>query len=318
MERLTVQELKTKYGNQPWICRDYQEKLVYDPRASMVEIYDYFTCGISVGTMQCMQQMRAAHMSEGDPLFSKAFILGSPVRRYKVGEADAQAVASVRVQAIKRVEAFEDTIEVTTVGTGGHLAIIPGVADEKFVESVVIHEQSQTRSEFTVEYKRFEKIVVGIDDTDNIREGMTYFLCTNLANEIEQTDFATPLYGLTAFLWPKNPHKTSNNCATAVALAVKPGRKKEVIDYFRDSLAKHTFSDGTALVVYEGMLIPKELKQFSNEVRTRMVSMDEATNVAKTVEIDLVPVTGERGLIGAMAAIGFADDLKTAMTPCMV
>ena len=58
---------------------------------------------------------------------------------------------------------------------------------------------------------------------------------------------------------------------------------------------------------------PFFLNKFSNNSKKRVVSIDDAKKVASDQHIDLIKVTGERGFIGAVAGIGYAEEQEAAV-----
>ncbi len=70
-------------------------------------------------------------------------------------------------------------------------------------------------------------------------------------------------------------------------------------------LQQETDSKETAIAFMEGLVVPEKLKTFARQARQGEVTIEEAKQVAKDLGIELVSVTGEWGMIGALASIGF-------------
>jgi tRNA(Ile2) C34 agmatinyltransferase TiaS len=89
------------------------------------------------------------------------------------------------------------------------------------------------------------------------------------------------------------------------------------VNYLKNELKKrflaHTLSEQTGLAVWEGVVVPKEIKEFSNNAKKRVVTIEDAKKIASAQHIDLVKVTGERGFIGAVAGIGYAEEQEQAV-----
>jgi len=50
-------------------------------------------------------------------------------------------------------------------------------------------------------------------------------------------------------------------------------------------------------------------------VKREQVTIDEAFRIASQAGVKAIPVTGERGLIGALAVVGLIDNAQEAATP---
>ena len=48
-------------------------------------------------------------------------------------------------------------------------------------------------------------------------------------------------------------------------------------------------------------------------MKSRIVDIREAYDIAKEVGIETIPITGERGIIGAIAALAFSDSPEEAV-----
>jgi len=81
----------------------------------------------------------------------------------------------------------------------------------------------------------------------------------------------------------------------------------------KDLLAEHTVSDETGLAVFTGIDVPDVLTRYSRMAKMRMVEVVDARQAAEKAGVSLYEITGERGLIGAVAAIGFYDDPDSAV-----
>jgi methanogenesis imperfect marker protein 11 len=159
---------------------------------------------------------------------------------------------------------------------------------------------------------RMEKVVIGIDDTDTKDEGATWTLANNIGMELNEMGFDY-LDHVTVQLYPHNPNKTQNCVAIALVFAVKPGEKEMLVKKTYELLKNYTLSDKTSIAVLEGIGIPVKLRSYSENAKKSMITLEEAQRTADDVGVQLVEVTGARGEIGALAALGLYDDVKEAV-----
>ena len=101
--------------------------------------------------------------------------------------------------------------------------------------------------------------------------------------------------------------------ATVLTFAAKPDRVNYLKNELKKRFLRDTLSEQTGLAFWEGVVVPKEIKVFSNNAKKRVVTIDDAKKVANAHQIELVEVTGERGFIGAVAGIGYAEEQEQAV-----
>jgi len=159
---------------------------------------------------------------------------------------------------------------------------------------------------------KLQKVVIGIDDTDTKQEGATWTLANNVGNALAQMGFEY-LDHVTCQLYPHNPNKTQNCVAIALVFAVQPGRRDELIEKTRELLKKDTLSKKTAIAVLDGFKVPKKLREYAENTKKSMMTVEDAEKTAKEVGVQLVQVTGAPGEIGALAALGLYNDLEEAV-----
>ena len=157
-----------------------------------------------------------------------------------------------------------------------------------------------------------EKVVIGIDDTDTKYEGATWTLANNIGMKLNEIGFEY-LDHITVQLYPHNPNKTQNCVAIALVFAIKPGEKDMLVKKICELLKKYTLSDKTSIAVLEGIGIPVKLRSYAETAKRSMIRLDEAQRIANEVGVQLLEVTGARGEIGALAALGLYNDVNEAV-----
>lgn len=60
-------------------------------------------------------------------------------------------------------------------------------------------------------------------------------------------------------------------------------------------------------------MIDEELLKFGEKVKREMVEIEEAENVAERNGVELIEITGRRGVIGALAAVAYSDSPDEAV-----
>jgi methanogenesis imperfect marker protein 11 len=152
------------------------------------------------------------------------------------------------------------------------------------------------------------KLCIGIDDTDTKEEGATWCLVNNIALEMEKGRLADYVSLTLTQLYKENPHKTSNCVSSGLVLAVEPHRLGDCLSYVERTLRERTLSPHTGIAYKTCVMVPQELRGFTERAKREMVSLEEARRVAFKARVALRPVTGERGCIGALAALGLIDE----------
>ncbi len=239
---------------------------------------------------------------------------------YKVRVSDTHKptdlVASYDPASIESVVVDGDQVRVTYSGLAGAgvAALSRGMA--KGVKGVEVNDYGGGKKvgRATLIVPKKEKLIVGIDDTDKSDEGATWSLVNELANEISSrfrgVDY---LEHAIVQLYPQNPHKTQNCVAVAVSLAAPQGLWRKLINAFEEGLAKHTLSKETGMAFFRGIDVPKPLRDYADRAKASMVTIDDARAAAKANGVEAISITGERGLIGAVASIAYVDSPDAAV-----
>ncbi|MDR2866062.1 MAG: DUF1743 domain-containing protein [Methanomassiliicoccaceae archaeon] len=157
------------------------------------------------------------------------------------------------------------------------------------------------------------RVIIGVDDTDTKEKGASWVTTMNLG---AKCPYGKYIDHKIIQLNPLVPNKTTNCCSTAVSFAVEPNERDKLIGYAKEFLAESTYSDNTVMTVFEGLRIPKELEDFGWNAKRIIFKVDDALDVAKRCGVDVIEITGTKGTIGAVAAIGCFDmGLRSAGVP---
>jgi len=205
--------------------------------------------------------------------------------KYKPGKIDVECVPSFVPLALMGIELKKDSVVFTEKGIGGGPPI-------------------------------WRKVVIGLDDTDSSVKGATFNTALQIASIIDKGLTDVKFMRLTLSLnWPKNPDKTTNNASSALVFAVKPGKEEELVREFQRLVTKYTISNDTGMAIMTKIQAPESIKAYAMKVKTVRVGISEAYKAAEEAGVRTIPITGERGLIGALSAVGLVDDMEKAITP---
>ena len=236
------------------------------------------------------------------------------VSHLKIGKTDADLIPSFVPLAITEVKPLEKSVVVSYKGIGGAPDLIRlwSTGALRCTERPI----NPHGRAFDTEYKLYKKIVIGVDDTDSAAKGATFNTALQLASILNRSSKDYRFLRLTLSLnWPANPVKTTNNASSALVFAVTPGKEEELVRNFGRLIRKYTISKETGMVVMNKVRAPEVLKTYSRKVKREQVTVSEAFKAAEQAGVRAIPITGERGLIGALSVVGLVDDCEEAVTP---
>lgn len=243
-------------------------------------------------------------------------ILGNLViGQYKVGKAEHTGLTPSFIPlAISEVKKLNRSVVVSYKGIGGAPDLIRtwSTGALRYTErSLNPHGKA-----FDTEYKLYSKVAISVDDTDSSTKGATFNTALQLASVLERSSQDYNFLRLTlSFNWPANPAKTTNNASSALVFAVTPGKEDQLARDFERLIRKHTVSKETGMAVMKKVRAPEGLKAYARKVKRERVTVEEAFKAAEEAHIKAIPVTGERGLIGALSVLGLVDAPAEAITP---
>ncbi|VUT27776.1 MAG: tRNA(Ile2) 2-agmatinylcytidine synthetase TiaS [Candidatus Syntrophoarchaeum sp. GoM_oil] len=149
-------------------------------------------------------------------------------------------------------------------------------------------------------------LTIGVDDTDFEDKGATFAVTLSLLNVLSTLPGVIPIAHRVAFLYPNIPYKTAGNSVSFIELAIKPNMLEMVIDEAVRYLKSETLSDETAMAYRTGFIENQRLRAFASMARREEVSYEDAMRVADITNVGVFEITGKRGVIGAVAALGLS------------
>ncbi|MGN0098399.1 MAG: DUF1743 domain-containing protein [Candidatus Methanomethylophilaceae archaeon] len=148
------------------------------------------------------------------------------------------------------------------------------------------------------------RVIIGIDDTDTKERGASWVTSLKLGTTCPVGRF---IEHKIIQLNPKVPNKTTNCCSTAVSFAVREEDVPALIEYAVDFVRKESYSEDSVITVYQGLHVPDALRDFGWSCKSVLYTPEDAMRVAEENGVQIISVTGTKGVIGAVAAIGCFD-----------
>jgi methanogenesis imperfect marker protein 11 len=242
------------------------------------------------------------HYSKGDLILS-ARSVGDWFRYMtRPGKIELNLISSKISAGIESIIVKEQDIEITYYGLGG--GGVGATVTRALAEDVLSYEITESgggqsaRGKITL--PRRERLIIGVDDTDNNTKGATWALIHNIASIVDRPDARYISHSLVQ-LFPV-PTKTQNCVSTVVEFACLPGKIDGLLHDFKSLLAKYSVSENTGMAAFLGF-DPSSLLPFSNRCKRERVEYDDALEAARIPKVRTL-IDGQ-GLIGALAALPF-------------
>jgi len=216
-------------------------------------------------------------------------------------ELGGQGVSALRVDG-DRVRTTWAGLAGASVGVGACLPQCRDVIETVYPDGYKIGGANHLQVEIVT--PRMVRVIVGMDDTDTREKGATWVTAMKLGRQSPVGRF---LDHKIVQLNPKAPNKTTNCCSAAVSFAVKEEEVPELVEYCTEFIRSDSFSQDTVATVFKGLRIPEELSRFGWEAKSTLFTEEDALAVAGRNGVQVIDVTGTKGVIGAVAAIGCFD-----------
>jgi methanogenesis imperfect marker protein 11 len=299
---VTPLELRQRHG--PLFAR--RLITMVDERAGRARVFEE-CCAQGPVEWDAVNRLRAGGVVEHVEVQGTTLVMDT-----RIGEGEVRfgpASKETGGQALKSLIVRDGKVETTwmglagaSVGVGACLPQAEGVERAEFLSDEDVGGARQVEIRITTPLHK--RLILGVDDTDTREKGATWVLGLNLGREMPHGVF---LSHKIVQLNPHAPQKTTNCASTALSFAVLPENVGKAIEWAKAHLAEHTFSSETVMASYEGVDIPATAVRFGAEAKDTILSIHDAEHAAERSGILLHEVTGRRGAIGAVAAIGCAD-----------
>lgn len=299
---LTPDEFTKRHG------KLFSKRLItmVDEKAKRVKIVEE-CCAQGPVEWDAMNRMRARGVVEHIEVMGTTLVMEA-----RLGEGEVRfgpASKDTGGQALKSVHVRDGKVETTwvglagaSVGVGACLPQAEGVEKAEFLSDDLVGGSRMVEIRITTPLHR--RLILGLDDTDTKEKGATWVLGLQLGRELP---FGMFLNHKIVQLNPHAPQKTTNCASTGVAFAIPPGDIDRAIQWAKEHVAKHTYSDHTCMTAFEGLDVPKRLVKYGAEAKESILAIHDAEHAAKESGVRVIEITGMRGAIGAVAAIGCFD-----------
>lgn len=301
-ETLTPKEVEKRFGPM------FSDRLItlIDESAGRARIIEMCTAQGPV-EWDAVNRWRAGGIIERIDVHGNWLIMDTIIgeREVKFGPVSAtmggQALKSVRVKG-GIVETSWAGLAGASIGIGACLPQAKGVIRTEYQNLTDVGGSAEVHVKiFTPEMRH---LIIGMDDTDSSEKGATWSLGLNLAKSMPDAIF---LQHKIVQLNHHAPHKTTNCTSTAVSFAIPPNKVATAIKFAADFIEDGSYSPQTSIAIFTGIEIPEETVKFGLRAKEIILTIEEAEETAKRSGVDLMQITGPRGKIGALAAIGCFD-----------
>ncbi len=242
------------------------------------------------------------HHYASSPLIENVISVGNMIRyRTRTGTEPLKLEASIAAAGIESVEVSGNEVAITYAGLGGGgVGATVCRAKSQGVLRFEISESGGGRAaKGTIIVPRYERVLVGIDDTDNKEEGATWSMVHNIASALDR-DEAKYLSHALVQLFPA-PAKTQNCVSTVLEFACLNAKSKGVLlKDIKSALEQYSVSTETGMVVLDDF-DASLLEDYSRECRTRILTKEYALETARSKQVRIW--LDGNGVIGALAAL---------------
>jgi len=253
-----------------------------------------------------MNRKRAGGAVNGCAVEGTSMVISAKLGKFPINFG--AAAGDIGGQALEGVEVNRDEIVTTWAGIAGAgvgvaacLPQAPGVIRAEYPGEDDLRIGGARTNRVRIISPRYEKICIGIDDTDTKTEGATWVMALKCAGActIPGVEF---LNMRLVQLNPAVPNKTTNCVGSALNFAVRPDKINELLAFVRAFVEENTFSKDTGIAYHRGIGFSRDSPAFS-AVKTTIMSVENAEAVGKDMGITFIDSNGRKGRIGALGAV---------------
>jgi len=305
MITLTPDDVKQRFG--PLFSKKFL--VMVDERAGRAEILEQ--CHAR-GTIEwdAMNRSRAGGAVAACAVEGSSMTIQARLGRHPVNFG--AAAGTIGGQALEAVEVNGDEVITTWAGIAGAgvgiaacLPQAPGVIRAEYPTEEDLKVGGARTNYVRIVSPRYEKISFGIDDTDTKKEGATWVMALKCAEvcHIEGVEFLTMRL---VQLNPAVPSKTTNCVGSALTFAARPGSIDALREFVCTFVEEHTFSKDTGIAFLRGIGTGQE-SPFLKAIKTEILTVENAQEEAKRLDIEYLDHNARKGRIGALSAVLWAD-----------
>jgi len=148
---------------------------------------------------------------------------------------------------------------------------------------------------------------IGFDDTDSPNGGCTTYIAALLVEKICSMDISFTDYPSLIRLNPNVPWKTRGNGSLCLRVECPEKDLNRIKNTIIETVAANSELDygGTDPgIVFVFGDVPQEIKEFAKKAEQTLLNIEEALNLTRSINAEVVGFKKGRGIIGGLAAIG--------------
>jgi methanogenesis imperfect marker protein 11 len=301
MITLHPDEVKQRFG--PLFARRFL--VMVDERAGTAEILE--ECRVR-GTIEwdAVNRQRAGGAVGRCEVEGTSLIIHARLGKYPVnfgsaaGDIGGQALEGVEVAGDEVISSWAG-IAGAGVGVAACLPQAPGVLRAEYPSDADLNVGGARINRVRIISPRYEKVCIGIDDTDTRTEGATWVMALKCAEacRIEGIEF---LNMRLVQLNPAVPHKTTNCVSSALNFAARPEKVSVLLEAVRSYVLKNTSSKDTGIAWYHGIRDFTDAS-VARQVKTEIMTLEQAEREAEVLDIRYLDRGNGKGRIGALGAV---------------
>ncbi len=302
MQVLRPDEVRERYG--PMFCRGFYT--LVDEKAGKARIVEKCVSK-GPGEWDIVNRRRTGGVIDSIRIESDMIVMDTTIgeRELSFGpvssDVGGQGLSAVRVEG----DEVRSPGYVSAGACGGIGACIPQCPDvirTEYPDDFTIG--GAHRAHVDIITPKMVRVIIGIDDTDTKEQGASWVVALRLGTTCPIGKF---LEHKIIQLNPKVPNKTTNCCSTAVSFAVRESEIPALIEYAVDFVRRESYSDDAVLTVFQGLEVPEALREYGWSCKSVIYQTEDAVRVAEENGVQIISLTGMKGVIGAVAAIGCFD-----------
>jgi methanogenesis imperfect marker protein 11 len=306
MITLTPDEVRARFG--PLFSQRYL--VMVDRLAGVAEILE--TCQAR-GPVEwdAMNRRRAGGAIESCTVDGATLCIRARLGRFPVRFGPAESASGG--QALESVELAGDDVITSWAGIAGAgvgiaacLPQAPGVTRAEYPDEADLTVGGSRENRVRIVSPVYEKVVIGIDDTDTEAGGATWVLALQCAAACPIED--AHLLGMRLVqLNPAVPNKTTNCVGSALVYAVRAGRLDELEAFVAGFVREHSLSPEAGVAVRTGIVHPDGTDAM-RRVKTEILTRAEAEEAADHLNVRFIDLNRGKGRIGALGALLWAGE----------
>lgn len=302
MQVLRPDEVRARYG--PLFCKGFFT--LVDEKAGKARIIEKCVSK-GPGEWDLVNRRRTGGVIDRISIESDSIVMDVTIGEKELNFGPVSA--DVGGQGLSALKVEGDEVRTTwfgiagaTVGIGACISQCSDVIRTEYPDDFQIG--GAHRAHVDIITPKMVRVIIGIDDTDTKEKGASWVVSLKLGMECPIGRF---LEHKIIQLNPKVPNKTTNCCSTAVSFAVKEEEIPALIEYAVDFVRKQSYSEDAVITVFQGLEVPEKLRDYGWSCKSVLYTTDDAIKVAEETGVQIISVTGLKGVIGAVAAIGCFD-----------